>query len=229
MVPAPRRVGGDAGRRRPDTWQRIDVAIDESRQEPRRAGRRPAILLDAGRASSDGAGHRSRRAPRGRGQQRRDRASSPSSSTCPTRWVPVLVRVSYFPNWTPTAPRGRTASAPTRWSCRPTRTCAWRSSGPTARRGLLRADAARARPGDLPPLPLDFPKLRRPPTGRRRRRRSDASAGPAHAVAAPGPSRRRRARRDRRRHPLGTVGAGGPRHDLHRGTEQADDRPYSIT
>ena len=62
----------------PDTWQRIDVAIDESRQEPQgqgtdECGDPQSSTSRRGEHRPAGAGDRRRRPPRGRGQQRRDR------------------------------------------------------------------------------------------------------------------------------------------------------------
>ena len=102
LVPAPRRVGGDA---RPTTartsWQRIDVAVDESRLVPD-PNRRPTIPTPA--ASRSTSSCRSEpiepvALPPVDGQRRRDRASRTCRSTSTRSACPVLVKVSYFPNW----------------------------------------------------------------------------------------------------------------------------------
>ncbi len=72
----------------PEDWQRIDVEVDESQEQERRGERRRA-----------GAGDRRRPARRDRRSAASRSSSSRWSSTCPQVGVPVLVRVSYFPNW----------------------------------------------------------------------------------------------------------------------------------
>ena len=137
VVPAPGRVGGDAGGRRArDLAAHRRRHRRESPGAPRpghRRVRRPAVVhVAAGEHRPAGAGHRRRRPPRGRGHATSRSASSPSSSTSPSPACPCSCGSATSRTGPPTGPRVRTASAPTRWlSSPPTPTSGWRSSAPT--------------------------------------------------------------------------------------------------
>ena len=90
----------------PADWQRIHVDVDESRLVPDPDRRRdPTPAASRSTSSCPRAGDRARRAAAGHGERRRD-GEQDLSFHVDQVGVPVLVKVSYFPNWDGARRRG---------------------------------------------------------------------------------------------------------------------------
>ena len=150
----------------PDTWQRIDVAIDESRQEPQGQG-----TDECGDPQSS----TSRRVNIVQPVQEIDVVELPEVEVSNVEigeqsvefdvsepGVPVLVRVSYFPNWTAHGAEGPYRIGPNQMVVVPTdthvRLAFERSNTDLFFYGLT---VARHRPGGVRPVPrLELPQAR---------------------------------------------------------------------
>ena len=166
----------------PDTWQRIDVAIDESRQEPQGQGTE---------GCGDPQSSTSRRVNIVQPVQDIEVVDLPEVEVSNVEMgeqsvefdvsepgVPVLVRVSYFPNWTAHGAEGPYRIGPNQMVVVPTDTHVRlefeRSTTDLFFYGLT---ILGHRPGAVRPLPrLALPEAR--PDGRRARRRHSRRRAP---------------------------------------------------